>query len=88
MFLKFCTSDRFIAKYFTPMNSNIEHIHSYAKKYHHFLVKFQYYRDTYQRQEQYILFFDNKKVLHPTEKVEKFILNFSSQLIVEDDMYK
>ena len=30
MFLKFCTSDRFMTKDFTLMNSNIEHIHSYA----------------------------------------------------------
>ena len=43
MFLKFCTSDRFITKDFTLMDSNIDHIHSYAKKYRHFLVKFQYY---------------------------------------------
>ena len=45
MFLKFCTSDRFITKDFTQMDSNIDHTHSYAQKYRYFLAKFQCYRN-------------------------------------------
>ena len=45
MFLKLCTPDRFKTKDFILMNSNIEHVHSYAQKYHHFLVKFEYFRN-------------------------------------------
>ena len=33
MFLKFCMSNRFLIKDSTRMNSNIEHIYSYAQKY-------------------------------------------------------
>ena len=77
MLLKFCTPDRFIIKDFTLMNSNIDHLHSYAQKYRHFLLKFQYYRG-YQRQEQYILFFDKKK--SSTKKYQSLLRIFPPNL--------
>ena len=80
-------SDRFVTKDFTLMNSNIEHTNSYVQKYRHFLVKFQYHRDLPKARTMHIAFCQ-EKVVRPTEKVEKFIWNFSFQLKVEDEMYK
>ena len=56
MFLKFCMSNRFLIKDSTRMNSNIEHIYSYAQKYPYFLVKFQYHRDQQKARTVHIVF--------------------------------
>ena len=61
MFPKFCTSDRFIIKDFTLTDSSIEHIHSYAQKYRHFLMKFQYYKDLLKARTMHIVFLQEKK---------------------------
>ena len=83
LFLKFCMSDRFITKAFTLMNWHIKNIHSYAQKYRHFLVKFQYYRDLPKARTIHIVFWQEKKLYVRQKILEKFIWTFSSQIIVE-----
>ena len=72
-------------KDFTLMNSNTEHIYCYAQKYCHFLAKFHYHKDLLKARTIHIVFW-LEEVVRSTEKAEKFFCNFSSQLIVEDEM--
>ena len=84
MFLKFCTSDRFITKDFFLMNSNIEHIYCYAQKYHHFLVKFEYSnipkfqdRDLPKVRIMQIVFWQERKLYVRQKKLKSLFGKFS-----------